>query len=85
MLIIEKGWKHCGKRGNCAFWAISPFVTMFKVLDYYSYIVKEWWKYEPEIQLFTPESLSYCILRLRVFIDKQFCDVLKKCIQSKQS
>ena len=24
-----KNWKHCGKRRNCAFWAISTFVAMF--------------------------------------------------------
>ena len=22
-------WKHCGKRRNCSFWAISSFVTIF--------------------------------------------------------
>ena len=26
---MTKSWKHCGKRRNCSFWAISSFVTMF--------------------------------------------------------
>ena len=26
---MTKSWKHCGKRRNCLFWAISSFVTMF--------------------------------------------------------
>ena len=26
---MTKSGKHCGKRGNCTFCAISPFVTMF--------------------------------------------------------
>ena len=26
---IWLSWKHCGKRRNCSFWAISPFPTMF--------------------------------------------------------
>ena len=25
----KKSWKHCCKRRNCWFWAVSPFVTMF--------------------------------------------------------
>ena len=26
---MSKSGKHCGKRRNCSFWAISSFVTMF--------------------------------------------------------
>ena len=26
---MTKSGKHCGKRRNCSFWAIFPFVTMF--------------------------------------------------------
>ena len=26
---MTKSWKHCGKRRNCSFWAISSFVTLF--------------------------------------------------------
>ena len=29
-IITEKSWKRCGKRWNCSFWAISPFVKMRK-------------------------------------------------------
>ena len=28
-IITEKSWKNCGKRRNCSFWTISPFVAMF--------------------------------------------------------
>ena len=28
-MVTENRWKHCGKRRNSLFWAISPFVTMF--------------------------------------------------------
>ena len=27
--VIQTGRKHCGKRRNCSFWAISPFPTVF--------------------------------------------------------
>ena len=27
-IINEQGWKHCGNRRHCSFWAISSFVTM---------------------------------------------------------
>ena len=28
-IITQKRWKPFGKRRNCSFWAISPFVTLF--------------------------------------------------------
>ena len=31
-LIIKKSWKHCDKRRNCLFWAISSFATFSKVV-----------------------------------------------------
>ena len=27
--LLKENWKQCGKRRNCSFWAILPFVTMF--------------------------------------------------------
>ena len=30
---MTKSGKHCGKRGNCTFLAISPFVSVFKKLS----------------------------------------------------
>ena len=26
---VQVFWKHCGKRRNCSYWAISPFPTVF--------------------------------------------------------
>ena len=30
--VLQTGRKHCGKRRNCSFWAISPFPSVFKRL-----------------------------------------------------
>ena len=30
----DNPWKHCDKRGNCSWWAISPFSTMFSTPSY---------------------------------------------------